>query len=138
MENKNKLKELGTTLLNSTKDGTNKAWNATKTGAGNLLNYGAAHPFTTAGLGLTGAANLGGLFDNDKIGGQLIGGTAGGLAGHYLLPTVLGTAVSPQAQVLMGLSGGALGALFDKLRQNKEEEYQSKLNTVYQNTAGDY
>jgi hypothetical protein len=32
----------------------------------------------------------------------------------------------------MGLSGGALGSLFDKLRQNKEDQYaQMQLGEIY-------
>jgi hypothetical protein len=129
-----KLGFLANELLTNTKQGLSNAWGTTKTGVGNLAGYAAAHPFMTAGLGLTGAANIGGLFDNDKIGGQLIGGAGAGLAGHYLLPKLLGHAVSPQAQVLMGLGGGALGSLFDKLRQNKEDQYTAQLNAIQQNT----
>lgn len=122
-----KMKDWFALTGNNIKEGASKAWNATKSGASNLLNYGAAHPFMTAGLGLTGAANLGGLFDNDKIGGQLIGGALGGAAGHWLLPKLIGSAVPAQYQVLAGLGGGTLGALFDKLRQNKEDQYDMQM-----------
>ena len=104
----------------------------------NAGSYIKANPWTSIGLGFTGAANIGGLFDNDKIGGQLIGGAAGGAAGHWLLPKLLGHAVSPQAQVLMGLGGGAIGSLFDKLRQNKEDQFAAQLNAIQQNTQGGY
>jgi hypothetical protein len=80
------------------------------------------------GLGLigTGAMNIGGLFDNDKVGGQLVGGLGGYAVGKHLLPQILGT-VSPQAKVLATLGGGALGSLFDKLRQNKEDQYNAQM-----------
>lgn len=105
----------------------------------NIGGYIKANPLTSVGLGLTGAANIGGLFDNDKIGGQLIGGALGGAAGHWLLPKIVGSAVPVQYQVLAGLGGGALGSLFDKLRQDKEDQYTAQLNTIYQNTQrGNY
>jgi hypothetical protein len=88
--------------------------------------YVKAHPWMSAGLGTAGAANIGGLFDNDKIGGQLVGGLGGYAVGRYLLPQLLGT-VSPQAKVLATLGGGALGSLFDKLRQNKEDQYNAQM-----------
>lgn len=92
----------------------------------NVGGYVKAHPWMSAGLGTAGAANIGGLFDNDKIGGQLVGGLGGYAVGQYLLPQLLGT-VSPQAKVLATLGGGALGSLFDKLRQNKEDQYNAQL-----------
>lgn len=74
-----------------------------------------AHPFKAAGIGALGAANLAGLFDNEQIGGQLIGGLGGGALAHFL-------PVSPIAKVAIGLGGGTLGSLFDKLRAKKAEE----------------
>lgn len=75
-----------------------------------------AHPFKTAGLLGTGAANIGGLMDNDKFGGQLAGLGLGGL-GAYALANG-----NPYTAAMMTMGGGTLGALFDKLRAKKEQE----------------
>ena len=88
-----------------------------------------ANPGLGLGLVGTGLMNVGGLFDNDKLGGQLLGGLGGAAASKFLLPNLLGT-VSPQAQLLTTLGGGALGSLFDKLRQNKEDQYDSQLSAM--------
>ena len=89
---------------------------------GNVLGYVKAHPGMSIGLGLGGAANLAGLLDNNKIGGQLIGAGLGGTAAHFI-PKLLGaTPLSVPAQVAIGLGGGTLGALFDTLRANKEQQ----------------
>ena len=81
-----------------------------------------AHPFKAAGLGLGAAANVAGLFDNDKIGGQLVG-TGAGIALPALL-SKLGamTSVTPMGRIGWALGGGALGSLYDKLMAKKEEE----------------
>ena len=81
-----------------------------------------AHPFKAAGLGALGAVNVAGLFDNEQIGGQLIG-TGAGIALPALL-TKLGaiSSVSPMGRVAWTLGGGALGSLFDRLRAKKAEE----------------
>ena len=76
-----------------------------------------AHPYLSAGIGALGAANIAGLVDDNKIGGQLVGGLAGGI-----IPAMLG--VSPMTSIALGLGGGTLGSLFDKLRAKKEAEQQ--------------
>ena len=96
-----------------------------------LTTYAKAHPFMTGGLGLTGAASLAGLFDNDQIGGQLLGTAAGAGLGYGILPKVLGT-ISPQAKLLATLGGSAVGSLFDSLRakqieEQKERQYQMQM-----------
>ena len=73
------------------------------------------HPFKTAGLVGLGAGNLGGLMDNNKIGGQL-----GGLALVGLGASMLGA--NPYTAAMLTLGGGELGNLFDKLRARKEQE----------------
>ena len=80
-----------------------------------------ANPWKSAGLGAMGVANIAGLADNDKIGGQLVGGLAGGV-----IPAVMG--VSPMTAIALGLGGGTLGSLYDKLRAKREAEQQD----VYQ------
>lgn len=83
--------------------------------------YMGAHPWKTAagvGLGLT---NLSGLTDNDYYGGQLAGLAAGGLGSAFL-----GNGFSP----MVTMAGGALGSLFDKLRQKQAE---SKRASQYNN-----
>lgn len=77
-----------------------------------------AHPYLSAGMGALGAANIAGLVDDNKIGGQIVGGLAGGV-----LPAVMGA--SPMTAIGLGLGGGMLGSLFDKLRAKKEAEQQS-------------
>lgn len=78
-----------------------------------------AHPMMSAGIGILGAGNIAGLFDDNKIGGQLAGGIAGGV-----LPGLLGSTAGPAGRAMMALGGGQLGALFDKLRAKKELEQQ--------------
>lgn len=77
-----------------------------------------AHPWAAAGMGAMGLANLSGLVDDDKIGGQLVGGLGGGLAANLM-------GASPMATIAVGLGGGTLGSLFDKLRAKKEAEQQA-------------
>lgn len=77
-----------------------------------------AHPLAAAGMGAMGAANIAGLVDDDKIGGQLVGGLAGGV-----IPAMMGA--NPMTAIALGLGGGTLGSLFDKLRAKKELEQQS-------------
>lgn len=77
-----------------------------------------AHPFAAAGLGALGATNLAGLVDDNKVGAQLIGGAAGAA-----IPALFGA--SPLTTIAVGMGGGALGSLFDKLRAKKESEQQS-------------
>jgi hypothetical protein len=77
-----------------------------------------ANPLAAIGMGSLGAANIAGLVDNDKIGGQLVGTLGGGALAHFL-------PVSPMAKLAVGMGGGMLGSLFDKLRAKKELEQQS-------------
>ena len=74
-----------------------------------------ANPWASAGLGAMGIANIAGLVDDDKIGGQLVGGLAGSV-----IPSLMGA--SPMATIAWGLGGGTLGSLYDKLRAKKEAE----------------
>jgi hypothetical protein len=77
-----------------------------------------AHPWATAGLGAMGLANISGLVDDDKIGGQLVGGLGAGIGSAL-------AGVSPMTSIALGLGGGTLGSLFDKLRAKKEAEQQA-------------
>lgn len=70
---------------------------------------------TAANIG----ANVAGLFDNDKIGGQLIGTALG--AG---IPALFGAKLGPLAYVNLAAGGGTLGSLFDTLRAKKAQEQQ--------------
>ena len=90
-----------------------------------------AHPWMSAGLATTGASNLAGLFDNSKIGGQALGLLGGYSVGSKVLPMLMQN-VSPQAKVLATLGGGALGSLFDSLRQKKEDEMNSRMLALEQ------
>lgn len=83
----------------------------------------AAHPFASAGLGILGATNISGLVDDDKIGGQLVGGGLG-LAAPALMTKLGMAAPTPIGKLAMVMGGGALGSLFDKLRAKKEAEQQ--------------
>lgn len=97
-----------------------------KTKAMPALDYIKANPEVSATLGMSGVANLAGLFDNNKIGGQL-GGLAGtGALIHHIAPTL-----DPQTQIAIALTGGGLGALFDKIRAMKEQQsqYANQMNT---------
>ena len=91
--------------------------NSLKNTGSMLLKNVQAHPFISAGIGALGAANIAGLVDDNKIGGQLVGGLAGGV-----IPAVMGA--SPMTAIGLGLGGGMLGSLFDKLRAKKEAEQQ--------------
>ena len=86
--------------------------------AGNIIkNTITSHPFKTAGIIGGGIANIAGLTDNDKIGGQIAG-----LAGGAVLPWLFQAAI-PSTYILGSLAGGTLGSLFDKLRQQQEDAY---------------
>lgn len=97
----------------------------------NAINFMKAHPAQTIGYGATGLMNLGGLFDNDKVGGQLLGGALG--TGLSFIPQLIPgmQAISTPTKVLMGMSGGALGSLFDKLRAEKEKQQQQFSGGMY-------
>ena len=90
-----------------------------------------AHPVKSAGIGLLGAGNVAGLFDNNKIAGQLVGAGAG-TALPFILNKVAGTSFGVPGKVMFGLGGGALGSLFDTLMANKEKQQQ------YQQYQGQY
>ena len=104
-----------------------------------VVDFVKANPWETAGYGITGAMNIGGLFDNDKIGGQLGGAALG--TGLGFLPQLLQAApLDPKYKVLLGMTGGALGSLFDKLRAEKEQqaEQQQALQQYLTNNGGGY
>jgi hypothetical protein len=90
-----------------------------------LGGYVKAHPYASAGTGLNAAANVAGLFDNDKLLGQGAGAALG-----YFAPQLLGLAlgkpvsVSPLMRANLAMGGGTLGSLFDNLRAKKEEEQE--------------
>lgn len=75
-----------------------------------------SHPFKAMGLIGSGMGNLGGLTDNNKIGGQIAGLGLGGLAASTLATG------NPYMAAMLTMGGGNLGALFDKLRARKEQE----------------
>lgn len=100
--------------------------NSLKNTGSMLLKNIKAHPYLSAGMGALGAANIAGLVDDNKIGGQLVGGLAGGV-----IPAVMGA--SPMAAIGLGLGGGMLGSLFDKLRAKKEAEQQQMSTYQQQN-----
>lgn len=114
------------TWNNKVKPAASGMWNGKiKPGVSNVWQYMKAHPGMSAGLGITGAANLAGLFDNTKVGGQLLGAGLGAGLGYGILPKLAGT-ISPQAQLLTTLTGGSLGALFDNLRSKQEKEREQQ------------
>ena len=87
-----------------------------------------AHPYQSAGLGILGGANVAGLFDNNKLLGQLGGAAAGALAD---IPIHALTGATGVNLAWAPMVGGAIGSLFDKAREAKE---QQKLATMqYQN-----
>lgn len=79
------------------------------------LGAASAHPFLAGAGALTTGMNIAGLTDNDKFGGQLGGAALGGL-GSYL------AGLNPGYAYLATTAGGALGSLFDKLREKREQE----------------
>ena len=81
-----------------------------------------SNPVTTAGLALGTGANIAGLLDNKYVGGQLAGGGLGALSA-YLIPKLFnGTKAAPMAMIAGSLGGGALGSVFDKLREQKDSQ----------------
>lgn len=98
--------------------GGGKTGNALKNTLGAIGANIQAHPMQAAGLGALGVANIAGLTDDDKIGGQLVGTLGGGALAHFL-------PVSPVAKLAIGMGGGTLGSLFDKLRAKKDAEQQA-------------
>ncbi len=80
-----------------------------------------AHPLQATALGASAAGNIAGLFDNDKIGGQLAG-TALGVGANAIIPAITGSPLGSYAKVMIPMVAGNIGALFDKLRSKKAEE----------------
>lgn len=83
-----------------------------------------ANPLKALALGGSAMANLGGLTDDDKVGGQLGGAALGALS----------TKLLGGNPIVAGMVGGNLGMLFDKLRTQKEMEQQQ----AQQYTQGKY
>ena len=79
----------------------------------------AAHPVATLGTAANLGMNVSGLFDNDKFGGQLVGGIAGAA-----LPKLFGMNLGPLGMINAAGIGGTLGSLFDKLREKRAQEQQ--------------
>lgn len=76
-----------------------------------------AHPWQSLGAAAGTAGSLAGLFDNDKIGGQLI---ATGLGAA--IPAIAGMGLSPLTAYTVATGAGTLGSLFDTLRAKKADE----------------
>ena len=76
-----------------------------------------AHPWQSLGAAAGTAGSLAGLFDNDKIGGQLI---ATGLGAA--IPAIAGMKLNPLTAYTVATGAGSLGALFDTLRSKKADE----------------
>jgi hypothetical protein len=85
-----------------------------------------AHPWITAGTALNAGGNLAGLFDNDKMLGQILGTAAGAI-----VPSALGMGLSPLAAANVAMGTGNLGALFDTLRSKSEQEQAAQLPAKY-------
>lgn len=97
---------------------------------GTMFNAMKAHPFQSAGLGILGAGNVAGLFDNDKFGGQIGGATLGAIGSGLM--HAAGVSGVPLAWA--PLAGGAIGALWDTSRAAKEKEEaqrQQMLQSMY-------
>lgn len=75
-----------------------------------------AHPGAALGTAVNAAGNLAGLFDNNKLLGQIAGTVGGALLG----PKVFG--LGPFGGLNAAMIGGNLGALFDNLRAKRAEE----------------
>lgn len=88
--------------------------------------YAKAHPGQVLGTAATTAGSLAGLFDNDKIGGQLV---ATGLGAA--VPKLLGMKLNPLMAYNVAAGAGSLGALFDKLREKKADERAAMANNPY-------
>ena len=93
---------------------------------GGAWNYAKANPGAVLGTAATTAGSLAGLFDNDKIGGQLV---ATGLGAA--VPKLLGMKLNPLMSYNIAAGAGTLGALFDKLREKKADERAAMTNNPY-------
>lgn len=100
--------------------------NPFKKSVGGAWNYAKSNSGTVLGTAATTAGSLAGLFDNDKIGGQLIGTVAGAA-----LPALAGAKLSPLMAYNVAAGAGSLGALFDKLREKKADERAAMANSPY-------
>lgn len=89
-----------------------------KTLASGALGNLKAHKAATAGTALNAALNIGGLVDNDKFLGQLLGTAGGALLGAK------GLEFGPLGIANTAMLAGNLGMLFDKLQAKKEQEEQ--------------
>ena len=88
--------------------------------------YAKSHPGAVLGTAATTGMSLAGLFDNDKIGGQLV---ATGLGAA--VPKLLGMKLNPLTAYNVAAGAGALGSLFDKLREKKADERAAMANRPY-------
>lgn len=96
------------------------------------VNYMKAHPGRAAGLGVLGASNVAGLFDNNKLLGQIGGAALGGLTSAGLaaagVPWAHGVNLAWAPMI-----GGTLGSMFDALRaKNEQEKLQAASQYGYQ------
>lgn len=83
-----------------------------------------AHPGPAALLAGGGALNVAGLFDNDKVGGQLVGAGAGaglGALASHLLKRKLGV----PGYIGAALLGGGIGSGIDMLRSKRDQARQA-------------
>ena len=114
-------------IVNKLDDGTSKtfAYNVSPLGesVGGAWNYAKAHPGQVLGTAATTAGSLAGLFDNDKIGGQLIA-TAAGAA----IPKIFNMGLNPLTAYNIAMGAGTLGSLFDTLRARKADERAAMSN----------
>lgn len=94
-------------------------------------NWMADHKLKTAGLGILGAGNVAGLFDNPNIIGQLAGLGGGFAAGKMLIPKITKNPLTGSGMALATMGGGYLGSLFDKLMAKKAEESQQYQGQYY-------
>lgn len=75
-------------------------------------------------LGAGGALNLAGLFDNDKVGGQLVGAGAGAGLGA-LASHLLGKQLGVPEYIGAALLGGGIGSGIDILRSKRDKARQA-------------
>lgn len=92
-----------------------------------------AHPLKTAGTATLGATTLAGLFDNDRIGGQLIGTIGGLLAPAALKGLNSKWTFGPLGKANLAMAGSSIGALFDMLKskQDREEDAMRQQQMMY-------
>lgn len=90
-------------------------------------NWMADHKLKTAGLGLLGAGNIAGLFDNPNVIGQLAGLGGGFAAGKMLIPKITKNPLTGSGMAIATMGGGFLGSIFDKLMAAKDtRQYQEQ------------